>query len=959
MQLEHFIREIELDQEQEYLALQCLIPGKESVLESTMFISDIVESDHVLPELKRMGVKYIGSFEDYQAYFVLKNSPHAEEICYKVSLNNDFSIFRLSDYEINRKNPDDESDVFNITEEDLRPDNSWFENFRLRYTNWEEAWWREVLQNSVDTCLEARDEHRRRGKILCEIHEYENSDAVIVRVEDNGMGMNKQILKKAFLTPGGSGKREQKASGKMPAGGLGKAKEMLFHAWPHWTVWTKTDDGPGMYVEAQYGPYMSGNLLKSEIRAKKSPGTIVTVTMKKDRCVKKMHLVNFIQLSSFPISVVYRKLNHKENGDIEVIEEELLEAKNKISGEPIISLERTGYSGTYEDNGSVWANVYHMPKARNFKTIIVRANGLYLFSASGQFDGIKGKVIIELKYKPRGYQWNEIEEEWGQLSPDGARKQGIEDYGPLEMLTESRDGLLYWKREQLNEFLDSLIKRPEVILKKKRKKNRLRAANRKKERVNIESLMEEVTPYDMLSNTADSIKRIEEIAKEDLINQLAEKVTSGDLRIVPGRPQDTNLSDFFSAGDNEKLKEMIKDPEFAEKFAIIVRGGEPTERTEIGRRIETNINIYEVMQAIEEVPACAIDTSIDEELYSLYKDILIPLIKDAESQGRRSNYTENVMKMLKWEPDFIFSDETEQPTPKAPPKFTPYEFGPKERQVAKFWIECIRLIYIIQGRSNMGLDVGFLFENQDSDSYEGEYISSPGDEEDANIGAFKAVLIAPGIISNANAWKHRYSLRNAKSLSAIVSIGFHEALHATLHLSEPDVDNSHNAKFASMLTDDMALAMEHYSAFNKLAKYCMKAHPIKTKGKRKVIAKDKPTSGGSFYKVKQLGKRGRPSTFTTLEQVLEVTDSNPEINYIVEACVWLSESYSGRQDCRHTVYRYRNAWYPHYYDDYGVDGYDLFEPDGGAFSNESLLSNFQKVYYREEEYLDPERFFDK
>jgi len=140
-------------------------------------------------------------------FSVLRYSPWASEIAQKIAIPFSMSVFRLrSEARISvtvRKNPEEE---LLLSEEDIQPDVEWFENFRLRYTDWKKAWWREILQNSVDTCLEALDNYGRRGKIICELYSYTDSDAVVIKVSDNGMGMTLKLLKDAFLKSGGSGK---------------------------------------------------------------------------------------------------------------------------------------------------------------------------------------------------------------------------------------------------------------------------------------------------------------------------------------------------------------------------------------------------------------------------------------------------------------------------------------------------------------------------------------------------------------------------------------------------------------------------------------------------------------------------------------------------------------------------------------------------------------------------------
>jgi hypothetical protein len=883
------------DAYQQDLIISAMQGHPDDVLPRTQFVESIFNSRHWLPWLSDQGTDYIVAFDNHQAYSVLRNSPWVLEIAHKVGIPHSMSVFEIQDAPF-RRNPDEEEGF--LTEEDVEPGVDWFESMLFRYTDWGKAWWREVLQNSVDACLEATARYGRRGEIVCSIYTHENSEKVSVKVTDNGIGMDTEVLVKAFLKPGGSAKRGDYA-GKPPTGGLGKAKEMLFHAWPEWSVHTQMDDGDGLYVKARYGPYVKGNLLQQAKRPRQGPGTEITVTMKEDRCIKKEDLYNFIELSSFPIKVIFRRY-HVDDLDITLEEEEELKADNKITArtdlkkhpdqepkryaadEPNRTLERR--------DGSVWAEVYHMPRARKFKQAIIRASGLYLFSASSHFD-LPGKVIIELKYKPKGMNWDDDEKRWVPMSPEKAAQQRMNEYGPLEMLRESRDGLINsWRRTnyqyKLDEFLEELAKKPDTVFKRKpRLKKRVRAVNRKAEKPDFDELFEYIQPRKIYDDTEKTLQDMRKVHEQELVRRMMRAVRQGDL--VMGDP--STFNQVFTDGQIAMLKVLLKRPDIVQR----IRESEPgyrkpvyTETTEVievtAEKTEEEVIAEKLQEMIDDVEYSAISTAVDTELYKKYAKILTPLLKKAYEEGKGSEHAENVIKMLKWEPDFIFSDETDKPTPRPPDKFNPTMFTAKERQVAKFWVECIRLIHMIQGSVNLDLDVGFLFENPGSDAFEGEYIADPGKAEKEgeeayteNIGAFKAVLIAPADLGRSGQWKHRYKLRDYGSIATMVSIGFHEVVHANLHRLDEYSDHGHNAKFANMITDDLKTAMLFSAAFFELARHCAGMYKIKERGVRKGPPRrtKKPIRRGTgYYVVKCEEKGGRPEMFATLQEARDAVE---------------------------------------------------------------------------------------
>ena len=142
------------------------------------------------------------------------------------------------------------------------------------YDDWPEKWWREAIQNSVDAGART---------ILCEVNE--NPDGTwTVSMQDNGGGMDEDVLINKFLMLGGTTKVG--ASG--TAGGFGKAKELLILPWISWEVHTRTKMVRGSGID-----YVIED-------AKNLRGTKVTVVMPADQHTSGAAAIAFIQKCYLP-----------------------------------------------------------------------------------------------------------------------------------------------------------------------------------------------------------------------------------------------------------------------------------------------------------------------------------------------------------------------------------------------------------------------------------------------------------------------------------------------------------------------------------------------------------------------------------------------------------------------------------------------------------------------------------
>jgi hypothetical protein len=117
------------------------------------------------------------------------------------------------------------------------------------YKDWRLKWWREAIQNSVDAGA---------TKIHCKVV-YNQDSTVSVSVEDNGSGMDEDVLINKFLMLGGT----TKVSG-ATAGGFGKAKELLILPWVSWRLHTRdiVVDGDGVQYTISHGAMLNGTRIE-------------------------------------------------------------------------------------------------------------------------------------------------------------------------------------------------------------------------------------------------------------------------------------------------------------------------------------------------------------------------------------------------------------------------------------------------------------------------------------------------------------------------------------------------------------------------------------------------------------------------------------------------------------------------------------------------------------------------
>ncbi len=129
-----------------------------------------------------------------------------------------------------------------------------FAKAKLDYSNWKEAWIREVFQNAADS-----------GASVIRFDYIETDFALIAAVTDNGRGMSREVLEDKLFSLGSSGKDFKEGA----VGGFGKAKELLYFSQHGFVIETNE-----LKVEGSGGQYSIEQLETPRIGTK----SIVTIS---------------------------------------------------------------------------------------------------------------------------------------------------------------------------------------------------------------------------------------------------------------------------------------------------------------------------------------------------------------------------------------------------------------------------------------------------------------------------------------------------------------------------------------------------------------------------------------------------------------------------------------------------------------------------------------------------------
>ena len=201
-----------------------------------------------------------------------------------------------------RPNADDDA-FLRMTQ--MTVDDLVFANTLNMYADWREAWWREAIQNAVDAgsttirlgvrCLD-RDrqqvdlygymDSRRTAEQAERIHFVE------VSCEDDGCGMDQDVLVDKFLAIGASGKGSERSTA---VGGFGEAKKLLVGLWSEWYLRTgQGDDRPSYECVAGHG------LRFTPRRGRPLRGTILKALMRNGEHTDERHALQFLRKCSIP-----------------------------------------------------------------------------------------------------------------------------------------------------------------------------------------------------------------------------------------------------------------------------------------------------------------------------------------------------------------------------------------------------------------------------------------------------------------------------------------------------------------------------------------------------------------------------------------------------------------------------------------------------------------------------------
>lgn len=211
-------------------------------------------------------------------------------------------------------------------------------------TTWQQMWWREVIQNSVDAGA---------TRIHCRIEEQEDG-TWLASCQDNGHGMSAQDIVDRFFRL-----KASKKFGETTIGGFGEAKKFIALAWIGFRVRS---------LDAQVqGSGADWPNLVVEDELEHLDGTLVEVVMPADKHTTEMAARDFIAKCTLP------NISFTVNG-------ESVRADLKV--------------GEYKRELPYGTKLYYNKSGR-INAALVRANGLYMFSKDLPSD-FKGTIAIEL-----------------------------------------------------------------------------------------------------------------------------------------------------------------------------------------------------------------------------------------------------------------------------------------------------------------------------------------------------------------------------------------------------------------------------------------------------------------------------------------------------------------------------------------------------------------------------------
>lgn len=219
------------------------------------------------------------------------------------------------------------------------------------YSDWQEKWWREAIQNAVDAGA---------TEIICSVVPQPDGK-MLVSCGDNGSGMDADTVENKFLVLGETTKESSGHREGETAGGFGKAKELLILPWIQWTVHSRNTVFTGQNEDgiAEDAPYRKGTLL--------------SVLMPADEYTSGAAALAYIGKSSIT-GVRFTVID-------ELGEQHITRASLKVGKE----------IRTFGDKAVLYQN-----KSGGFRgTLLVRIKGLHMFTMRTS-DEVEGNLVLEL-----------------------------------------------------------------------------------------------------------------------------------------------------------------------------------------------------------------------------------------------------------------------------------------------------------------------------------------------------------------------------------------------------------------------------------------------------------------------------------------------------------------------------------------------------------------------------------
>lgn len=177
----------------------------------------------------------------------------------------------------------------------------YFKKDRRQYNNWEQALFRELIQNSYDA---------KAKNINISIHTDEQYH--IVSFCDDGKGMSEKTIKNALLTMGGTEKEDDSV------GGFGQAKIIIYFSHDKYEIHTKDNivyGSAGEYSIKKTNAFLNGT--KSVIYIDKNDTTKYTLENEIEYVVKRSNLGNTkVFIDDYEIPQNNEKHKHKRYFDI-------------------------------------------------------------------------------------------------------------------------------------------------------------------------------------------------------------------------------------------------------------------------------------------------------------------------------------------------------------------------------------------------------------------------------------------------------------------------------------------------------------------------------------------------------------------------------------------------------------------------------------------------------------------